>query len=259
MRSPDARRVCQYALFGDPRNICGKPLSGRGRHRWCPDCAPLIRAERRKARNAVYVRRWRFKHRDVDRLRQYLRRHVERATKLGYHYAPLIHRFQKTFGDPACGPDNRRFAHVMLGHRFHGYVVYDVDPKHPDIYVTALSGKKLPVPLGCREFPADSPLASWVREIASRLANCVLHGQKSLRRALARYPIVDFILPHPDFYLAEGQKHLTSWRDSFPYLPSLVGQSRGNLGRLIWLAIVHTKELAKSPSRKSAVVGRIFH
>jgi hypothetical protein len=62
MRAADASRICQYRNPANPSKICGKPLLGRGRHKWCPACESLVREEQRKARNAVWQRAWRKRH-----------------------------------------------------------------------------------------------------------------------------------------------------------------------------------------------------
>jgi hypothetical protein len=65
MRAADASRVCQYPDPSRPHGICGRHLSGRGRHKWCQFHQIAVRADQRAAGNAKWQRAWRERNRGV--------------------------------------------------------------------------------------------------------------------------------------------------------------------------------------------------
>jgi len=52
-------KICLYPVLGNPAGVCGKPVSGRGYHRFCPIHSHIARNELRQDRNLEYVHKHR--------------------------------------------------------------------------------------------------------------------------------------------------------------------------------------------------------
>ncbi len=245
MRPPDAQRVCQYHSHTEKTAFCNVPLTGRGRHRWCALHAIVVRQEQRRARGAVDVRHWRSQNIDINRLREFIRRQAERLVDAGYPRAAIMRRLQKSFGDTACGPDNRRFAHTILENGFHAYVVFEVDPDNLiTLFAEAYCDTKLPAPPDCMELVHESPLKLWVRDRFNSFNLCP-GCRKPFWWNGRGDAVVSLEFPHPPDH-KEHQPRRGS--QSAPF-PSDHHPNEKNPGRRVWRAIVQARMPQKSERR----------
>lgn len=108
MRPTDAIRRCKYPVRGKPGGVCGEPLSGRGRFKWCPSHQQAVRQEQLKRINRFHQRAWREKHLQLfmDRRTVYRTvRKVERRlldlfphTRRKWLHLALLSGYKQTFG-----------------------------------------------------------------------------------------------------------------------------------------------------------------
>jgi len=245
MRPPDAQRLCQYHEHAEKEvRICELPLQGRGRHRWCPPHAIVVRQEQRRARGAADVRRWRSRNIDIDRLRRFIRRQVEHLEDAGYPRAAMTWRFQKSFGDTACGPDTRKFGHTILKSGFHAYAVFELDANNQiDLYAEAYSDRRLPAPPDCIELADDSPLTLWVRDRFDSFNLCPI-CKKPFWWKRPGDALVDFPLPHPPGRKEHYMPRISQSAPSPPDHPSEM-----NPGRRVWRAMVQARMPGKLERR----------
>jgi hypothetical protein len=82
MRPADARRTCTFHSPDNPAEVCGAPLSGRGRSKWCSSHAALVREAQKKLRNASYQRAWRDRHAPLFQSRREIYREVRQQARI---------------------------------------------------------------------------------------------------------------------------------------------------------------------------------
>ena len=80
MRSADGFRVCQFPLSGKPSKVCGEPLHGRGRWKWCAEHSQAVRDERNRVGNARWQRNWRRRHPEAYKKEQLIYRTAAQIT-----------------------------------------------------------------------------------------------------------------------------------------------------------------------------------
>lgn len=138
MTSTDAtHRVCQFPDPNSPSGICGAPLSGRGRYRWCPKHEEMAHQLAKKARNPVSQQRYREKNREAYLESKRIYRRVARALKMVRYVFPSgsknimraqIHEVYRLMLDESFpGYYEKRVFYLPLPNEVHAYVFVKVE------------------------------------------------------------------------------------------------------------------------------------
>jgi hypothetical protein len=248
MRSPDAKRVCQFSDPTKPNRICGITLKGSS-YRWCLDHAREVRKQQRRARGAEDIRRWRSQNKVHEQIRNYIRRSAASFEAIsGCSHAAIVRRLQQVFGDPAGGPDIRCFGYYCFkikgtshdsnklhSNSIHAHIVYCKD----DLLAVAFYDRPLPVPVGTIELSEDSPIVSKVKAISETWELCDCCGKPFWLKNLRRPICTIFGVP------VYSKEPLDIYSNSFPFLDWFAGtilEKRNDLpGLKLWIAIGITK------------------
>ena len=185
------QKLCQYV---DPETgkACNKFLQGHGRHKWCEEHGPFVRAE--KKNNATNVQRFRERHPTLVQVRRFIDQQVNKvlnnyrgSAALNEFLADkrvLTHRYKMYFGDTDAP---LTIMHALI-RGYHTYIV--ADGITYEVLGLLFSKEEQPVP-GCSELEPDSP--AW-ELLKSRLRSreCPDCGELDVT------PFFGFVLlPHP--------------------------------------------------------------
>ena len=100
MRPADAQRTCLYHIPDESNRVCGAKLFGRGRSKWCPSHAEVVREVQKGLNNPSYQRAWRNRHlalyrtlrriyRTVDKIERHLLKQYTSVQRKRLHWALL--------------------------------------------------------------------------------------------------------------------------------------------------------------------------
>lgn len=83
MVRPHERRTCTFIVEPTTGRMCGIELHGRGRYVRCAKHSVEMRDLQRKLYGAAYVREWRLRNREVEQIRRFIQREVDRMVNFG--------------------------------------------------------------------------------------------------------------------------------------------------------------------------------
>jgi hypothetical protein len=78
----DEYRVCRFPDHQSPTGFCGKRLVGRGRSKWCPTCAKLVRQMKQRSGCSRWQKTWRQKNKETNRRKRLIYRYVANAQEI---------------------------------------------------------------------------------------------------------------------------------------------------------------------------------
>ncbi len=135
MEAADASRICRYHSPQNPSKICGAPLMGRGRSKWCLKHGRMIRREQQRLGCARWQKTWRQKHKEIDYWRRRAYRRVAAAQKLidsiyKQRGRNSLHNQLLSKCKYLADPSIRQFLFSLpLPNEFHAHVIPEFNPR----------------------------------------------------------------------------------------------------------------------------------